>query len=227
MTLSDYLAATRRLLRDRGTLYTDADLIAFINQARRTRDIDTRLCRKVVGFTLLTGQPQYDLNLEIGAGAFLRGDPAVGTLREVVSVYIIPQGQAGGIGIRYPLGRKPYSIVAALISQSWLAYPQMYDVLGQHTVVVAPPPAQDYASEWDVVGFFPPLTAPGHIEPMGDPYNDAVPYLAAAIAKENAQRFDEAAQFEGRYRMNLLRTGIGLRQFSIARPGFDLPRGIR
>jgi hypothetical protein len=64
-------------------------------------------------------------------------------------------------------------------------------------------------------------------EPMVDPYNDPVPYLAASIAKENMQRFDEAQQFEGTYVKRLLQLGFGIRKFAVANPGGDLPRGVR
>lgn len=222
--LSDYITSTRRLLRDKGTLYPDADLIAFINEARRIRDVDTRLVRKVMGFTLTANVSTYALST-IGAATFIRGETSFTNVKEIVSVYVLPMGGvAGGIGIRYPMARKPYSEVAALVSTSWPSYPVMYDILAQNAVVVAPPPAQAYASEWDVVGVFAALVNTTDSEPMGDPYNDAVPYMAAAIAKENAQRFDEAAQFEGLYRSRMLRMGVGIRQFAIPRPGFDLRR---
>jgi hypothetical protein len=93
--------------------------------------------------------------------------------------------------------------------------------------VMAPPPAQAYAAEWDLVGNYPDLANLAEIEPMPDPYNDPVPYLAASIAKENMQRFDEAQMFEGTYVKRLAQLGFGVRKFAVANPGSDLPRGIR
>lgn len=227
MTLQDYVTKTYRLLRDTGTLYNPADLIAWINEARHLRDYDTRLVRKVVDFSLVANQSTYEL-ATISAGDLVRGDTNFANARDIVSVYVIPTGgTAGGSGLRYPLGRQPYSKVAYLTSTSWPSYPTVYGVVGWSTVVLAPPPAIGYAAEWDLVGNYPDLTALGELEPMPAPYNDPVPYMAAAIAKENMQRFDEAQMFEGTYLKRLNQLGFGIRKFSVAKPGADLPRGMR
>ena len=227
MTLGDYITKTYRLLRDTGTLYNQADVIAWINEARHLRDYDTRLVRKVVSFTLVAQQSTYSLAL-VQAGAMVRGDAQFANARDVVSIYAIPTGgSAGGPGLRYPLGRQPYTKVAYLTSTSWPSYPTVYGVLGWDTVVMAPPPAQNYAAEWDLVGNYPDLTGLSELEPMPDPYNDPVPYLAASIAKENMQRFDEAQMLEGTYLKRLNQLGFGIRKFSVANPGSDLPRGVR
>jgi hypothetical protein len=227
VTLQDYVTKVYRLLRDTGTLYNQADVIAWINEARHLRDYDTRLVRKVVSFTLVASQSTYDLSV-VQAGAMVRGDANFANARDVVSIYVIPTGgSAGGSGLRYPLGREPYSKISYLTSTSWPSYPRAYGVLGWNTVVLAPPPAIGYAAEWDLVGNYPDLTALAEPEPMPDPYNDPVPYMAAAIAKENMQRFDEAQMFEGTYVKRLLQLGFGVRRFAVKNPGADLPRGMR
>jgi len=227
VTLQDYVTKVYRLLRDTGTLYNQADVIAWINEARHLRDYDTRLVRKVVSFTLVASQSTYDLNL-VQAGQMVRGDAAFANARDVVSIYVIPTGgSAGGSGLRYPLGREPYSKISYLTSTSWPSYPRAYGVLGWNKVVMAPPPAIGYAAEWDLVGNYPDLAGLAEVEPMPDPYNDPVPYMAAAIAKENMQRFDEAQMFEGTYVKRLNQLGFGVRKFSIKNPGADLPRGMR
>jgi len=227
VTLQDYVTKTYRLLRDTGTLYNQSDVIAWINEARHLRDYDTRLVRKVVSFTLVASQSTYDL-ATISAGTMVRGDAAFANARDIVSVYVIPTGgAAGGSGLRYPLGRQPYSKVAYLTSTSWPSYPTVYGVVGWSTVVMAPPPAIGYAAEWDLVGNYPDLVQLTDVEPMPDPYNDPVPYMASAIAKENMQRFDEAQMFEGTYLKRLNQLGFGVRRFSVKNPGFDLPRGLR
>jgi hypothetical protein len=227
LTLQDYVTKTYRILRDEGTLYNQGDLISWVNEARRLRDYDTRLVRKVVSFTLVATQSTYDLGT-IQAGTMIRGDAAFSNARDIVSVYIIPTGgTAGGTGLRYPLGRQPYSKVSYLCSTSWPSYPTVYGVIGWNTVVLAPPPAIAYAAEWDLVGNYPDLTGLASVDPMPDPYNDPVPYMAAAIAKENMQRFDEAQMFEGTYVKRLNQLGFGVRRFAVANPGSDLPRGVR
>lgn len=227
MTLQDYVTKTYRLLRDTGTLYNQADVIDWINQARHLRDYDTRLVRKVVSYTLIAQQSTYDLAV-VAAGPMVRGDVNFANARDIVSIYVIPTGgSAGGPGLRYPLGRQPYSKVSYITSTSWPSYPTVYGVIGWSTIVVAPPPAQAYAAEWDLVGNYADLTGLAEIEPMPDPYNDPVPYMAAAIAKENMQRFDEAQMFEGTYTKRLNQLGFGIRKFAVANPGGDLPRGVR
>lgn len=226
-TLNDYIGSARRLLRDAsGTLYPTPDLIAYTNEARHKRDLDTRLVRKVVGFTLTTLQSDYTL-ATISAGTTVRGEPFTNA-REVVSLQVMPiGGQPGGVGLRYPLGRQPYSKVAYLVSRSWPSYPVCFAKLGLNTIVLAPPPAQDYPSEWDVIGCFPDLLNPADVEPMPDPYNDALPYLIAYVAKYNAQRFDEGKEFKAAYVERMADIGIQISQVAIPNPGFDLPRGVR
>lgn len=227
MTLNDYIRATQRLLRDEGTLYPSTDLVAFINEARHMRDLDTRLVRKVVGFTLTAAQPAYSIPLVSANGIFLRGETqAIG--KDLTSLVVLPQGGiAGGVGMRYPLGRWPYSKLAYLISTSWPGYPAKYARLGHSTIVLGPPPQQDYASEWDLVGVYPDLTAFDQVDPMADPYNDPLPYLAAAIAKSNAQRFDEGQAFEMQYKARMMAIREGVSPLAIPNPTADLPRGLR
>lgn len=226
-TLQTYVNKVYALLRDSGTLYQQNDVIDWVAQARRIRDYDTRLVRKVVSYTLVERQSTYSLTT-VQAGTMVRGDHAFTNARDVVSIYVIPTGgSAGGTGLRYPLGRQPYSKIAYMTSTSWPSYPTAYGMLGYDTVVMSPPPAIGYAAEWDLVGNYPELVAMTDVEPMPDPYNDPVPYMAAAIGKENMQRFDEAQMFEGTYVKRLAQLGFGVRKFSVPNPGFDLPRGIR
>jgi hypothetical protein len=226
-TLGTYKTSTFRLLRDNQTLYPAGDIAAFINEARHVRDLDTRLVRKVFGFTLVPNQSTYTFTTLAAGAAAIRGETFT-NFREVVSLYVLPMGGvAGGIGIRYPVGRQPYSIGASMVSTSWPSYPKIFASIGHSTIVLGPPPAAAYPSEWDVLGVYPDLVNDGDPEPMPDPYNDAVPYLAAAIAKDNAQRFDEADAFKAQYEERMRRIGIGIHSTSIPNPGFDTPRRYR
>lgn len=228
-TLASHLAATRQKLRDQATtaqLYTDDELINAINEARHQRDFDTRLVRTVVGFTLTTGLTTYSLNAVLSGGTAIRGeDKSKMSARDVISLHVIPQGAAGGIGIRYPLGRLPYSQAAQLASTSWLSYPFAFARVGTDAIALVPPPAQAYPSEWDLVGYYTPdLVNPTDPDPMPDPYNDPLPYLAASIAKINAQRPDEAALFEKAYAMRMNKV-LGIRRIAIPSPGSMGRRG--
>jgi hypothetical protein len=224
-TLGGYLTSLRRLLRDSsGTLYPDTDLTAFINEARHQRDLDTRLVQKVVGFNLTANLSDYSLAAINTGGTFLRGI-AECLPREIISLNYIPNGGSiGGIGLRVPLGREAYSTISVLLSQSWPTYPKWYAILGWDQVCIAPPPAYGYPCEFGLVGIYPDLVADNDPEPMPDPWNDPVPYFAAFVAKNNAQRFDEAETFLEQYgrRLNQVRTGIYA--YAVPNPGSS-PRG--
>lgn len=227
-TLGGYQTSLRRLLRDAsGTLYATTDLTAFINEARHQRDLDTRLVRKVVGYNFVANQADYSLATVQSAGTFLRG-VATCVPREVVSLNYIPNGgTAGGVGLRVPLGRWPYSRLSVLVSASWPSYPKFYAMVGFDQITLGPPPAIAYPAEWDVVGIFPDLVNDGDVEPMADPWNDPLPYLAGYIAKTNAQRFDEAQAFLQQYVQRMRWVNQGIFQYAIANPGADFPQGIR
>jgi len=224
MILQDYLDATRRLLRDAtATLYPQADLIAYIREARHVRDLDTRMVRKFVGFTLTANQPTYslaDISNNVIPTTFIFGEQAC-IAKDVVGGNLLPNGgSAGGIGYRYPIARRAFSWMSPYISQSWPSWPTMLTMYGVDTLTFAPVPAFGYVVELDLVGVYPDLTNVNDPEVMADPYNDPVPYLAAAIAKDNVQRFDEAVPFREQYttRMRTIREGI--RQIAIADPYF-------
>lgn len=221
MTLLDYITATRRLLRDSsGTLYPQPDLIAFLTEARHVRDLDTRLVRKLVGYALTANVAQYSLATISSAGTFLFGETAC-VAKDIMGINLLTQGGvAGGVGYRTPLGRQSFSYISPYISTSWPSYPAWYQVYGFDTVVFAPIPAFAYVVEIDLVGVYPDLTDPTSVEPMPAPYNDPLPYLAAAIAKDNAQRFDEAAQFKQQYKERMMAIREGMRQLQVPNPLF-------
>lgn len=227
-TLQNYIDSTRRLLGDNATLYSQTTVIACINEARHQRDLDTRLVRKIVGFPLVTNQVGYPL-ATVQAGTFLSGETTMANARGVASIYVLPTGGVpGGIGLRYPLGRRPLSYVRYLTSTSWPSYPTIYAVgPGPGIVTIAVPPAQTYQSEWDLIGIYPDLVQVTDVEPMPDPYNDPLPYLAAAVGKYQSQRFDEGQVLERLYKMRAQAIGVQIQGYSIPDPGFDLPSSRR
>ena len=227
LTLLDYRTKVRRLLRDQtASLYSNDELNAYIAESRHRRDLDTRRVKACFGLSLTANVSTYSL-LDVGAAPLVRGE-ATCLPKDVVSLHVIPTGgTAGGSGLRYPLARVPYSRLAYLVSTSWPGYPYAYAVYDPNTIVLAPPPPLAYAAEWDTVGIFPDLVQDTDVEPMPDPYNDPLPYLAASIAKVNAQRYDEADRFLADYETSLMKVVQGIRQLAIAAPWADLPRGMR
>jgi hypothetical protein len=219
MTLADYLTRTRTLLRDStGSFYSDPDLTAFITEARHVRDLDTRLVRKLVGYTLTASQASYSLATISSTGTFLFGESAC-VAKDILSLNVMTQGGVpGGLGYRYPLSRAAFSFFSPYVSTSWVSYPKWFQLYGFDTVIFAPIPAFAYPIEVDLVGVYPDLMSPSAVEPMPDPYNDPLPYKAAAIAKDNAQRFDEAKQFEEQYTTRMRQIRDGIRQISVSDP---------
>jgi hypothetical protein len=220
-TLQDYLDASRRLLRDAsGTLYPQTDLIAYIAQARHVRDLDTRMVRKFVGYTLTANVGQYSLASISSTGTFLYGETACIGKDWVYAQVLTQGGTPGGLGFRYPLKRRATSFFAPYRTTSWVSYPEWGQLYGVDAFVLGPIPAFGYPIEMDLVGIYPDLTMVTDVEPMPDPYNDPLPYLAASVAKTNAQRFDEAKTLKEQYKTLMREVREGVRQLQVADPYF-------
>src|SRR5262245_19322882 len=84
---------------------------------------------------------------------------------DVVSIVVTPLGQPPG-GIRYPLGRWPYSKLAYLLSTSYPTYPVKYSTYGVGFIMVAPPPAGNYPTLWDFFGYSTRLVQMIDTDPM-------------------------------------------------------------
>lgn len=222
LTLSDYRTQTRRLLRDStGALYTDSDLTEFINRAMRQRDEDLGYNRLLMSFTLVASTFRYSYSTIASGGAVLIGS-ASAVIQNVRSIIIMPLGGATS-SVRYPLGRWPYSKLAFLLSTSFPTYPVVYALYGPSTIVLAPPPAGNYAAEFDFIAYSTDLVATSDQDILPYPYTDLVPFMAASFAKVQAQRFDEANQFEEQYMKRLMRVRGHVRDFAVANPLSDIP----
>ena len=225
--LSDYRTQTRQFLRDEGTsLYSATDVDAFINRALQQRDLDLGLNRSRIRYTLIVNQFEYLISTIVASGTVLSG-PATPNVTDLLSVIVITTTGATTGGIRYPLGRWPYSRLAYLISVAWPTYPQWYAMYGTGSVFLAPPPAAAYPTEWDFVGYASPLVNPGDTDPLPYPWTDPVPFLAAHFGKIQTQRFDEAQEFLKIYQQRLALVRSRGRPMAVANPFADMPRGRR
>lgn len=210
-TLQDYLDETRRLLRDpRAETWTDQELIAHINRARRRRDLLLRLAVATVTVSLTAQQSVYTLATLLSGGTLTAGSQGIVPV-DVEAVYVMPVGGTGTW--RFPLGRTAPSQLVGWLSPAWLTWPQVYALYGPGQVMLAPPPAQAYPSAWAMVGVWPKLVLTTDADPVAEPWSDAVPFGAAELAKEGAQRFDEAQHFGQRFSQ-----ALGLER-TAARPG--------
>lgn len=226
VTLGNYLTFTRELLRagpsGNAALYADADLTDFINRAMQQRDIELGLNRARVRFSLTTSVFDYAIATIIANGTVIVG-PTSPNVVHCVGVIVTPLGSPPS-GIRYPLGRLPFSQLSYLLSTSFPTYPRFYAPYGVSDIAIAPPPANAYPAEFDFMCFSSPLVATSDQDQQGYPYTDPIPFLAASFAKLQAQRFDEAKEFLAIYRDRLNMFRARTRPYAVKNPWFDLPR---
>lgn len=187
--LSDYIAGVRRLLHDPNAQYwSQADLTAYVNEARRRICNDTKCLRQIVtGIALTPGTEAYTIATTV---------PAVGA--RVVDVM--------GINLyfgtlRYALIYQPFVRFNAMVRQ-WQSYqqrPTMFSRLSQTIVYFGPTPDQAYITDWDVAIEPADLASDGDTDGIPPPYTDPVKYWAAYLAKFQEQAMGEANIFKQEY----------------------------
>jgi hypothetical protein len=223
--LSDYTFDTQLLLRDfTFATYTQPSVTSAINHGIQQRDLDLGINRVKYSFPMVTGQFTYSFSA-IQGGTLLFGNAAQ-ALIDVLSIIVVPLGSQTA-GIRYPMGRWPYSRLAYLLSTSYPTYPVKYAIYGTNTIIVAPPPANPYPTEWDFFTAAPPLVNQTDVDPIPYPWTDPVPFWAAHLLKLGNQRFDEAGEFKKEYNWHLARVMARGRPIAVQNPWADLPRGAR
>lgn len=217
-TLSSYLADTRRLLKDPspGVTFTDSDLISFINRSMHQRELDLGVYRAKYSFSMTTGKSSYTFSEILSMGSYMIGSTNANMI-DVFSWIVIPLGGSTS-AVRYPLGKRSYSEIAPLLSTSYPTYPVAFSMYGDQTVVVAPPPANNYYTEVDFIGYGQDLVNMTDVDPIAYPYTDPVPFMAASFAKLNLQRFDEADKFESLYMARLRRVLARSRPLAMTDP---------
>lgn len=203
-TLASLIQDTRRLLHDaNSTYYNDVDLTAWINRAKRRRDIDTGMNRAEATLATVAGQRAYSM-----AGLsplYPDGTPAGGTIYDVMNVVLIWANS------RYLPGKVPYTDLATFY-QPYAGYtnvPSVYCVYGAKSVMLAPAPNQAYPMIWDCVMLSPDLATPSDPDPLPDPWGDPIPFMAAAFAKDESQQSDDAMKFRQHYAEALMMVSGG------------------
>lgn len=223
-TLANYIASTRRTLRDEstGNVYSDTDLTAWINEAMQHRDLDLRINRMLYSFTLTAGVFRYSFDSVISGGTKLIGAAGV-TPVDIYSLVLMPLGDANST-TRYPMGRWPYSELTVLLARNYPSYPIAYSIFGPSTFVLGPPPANGYPVEVDFFGYSSPLVNPTDIDPVPYPWTNSIPFYAAYLAKMQSQRFDEADRFYQRYQEKIGLARSGGRPLAVRNPLSNLSR---
>jgi hypothetical protein len=185
-TLQTEITATRRLLHDANANYwPDAELIDYINDARRRVVSDTGCNRILQTLNLTTSQEIY----------LFSGLPQGEATIDVLNISVL-WGST-----RIVLNYMPFTEFNAKMRawQNFTSRPAVWSKYGQSSIYVGPVPDQIYVAEWDTVVVPADLTGPTDPETIIFPYSEPIPYYAAYKAKYKEQSYDEAQLYHDEY----------------------------
>jgi len=212
-TLTSYLLAVRRLLKDaKSQYYDDATLIDYINDARVKVASDTACLRNRIQFRTVVGQDLYPL-ANIPHGQRILG---------VMGITLVNGS------VRAPLFNRPYNSLN-VTARPWVGFqgpPSIWSRYGEQSFVLGPTPDQVYPLEIDAC-LMPDMMVstatdangnPLYPESIPVPYTMLVPFYAAHVAKMYEQSMDDSGRFEQMYfrKLKEFRGSIALR--SVADP---------
>lgn len=168
-------------------------LTAFINRAKRKRDIDTGMNRAEASLVTVVGQRGY--SMASLSPLYPDGTPASGTVYDVMNVVLLWSN------MRYIPSKVPYTDIASFYQpyQGYTQVPVAYCSYGARSIILAPAPNQVYQMFWDCVMLSPNFTTISDVDPLPDPWGDPIPFLAAAYAKDESQQSDDAEKFRKLY----------------------------
>jgi len=166
-----------------GTPASYADIDAWINEAIRWRDLWSGGARRYRGQVgLKVGFDQYDL------AALFPGD----TILDIPYIWIIV-GAA-----RYKISERPLDEVTKFARGliGFTNIPVVWCRYGATGLFIATAPSSAlYTADFDVTTLSVQMVNPGDVDPLPFPYTEPVPYMAAALGKEQWQRqYEEAAR---------------------------------
>lgn|SRR5262245_56726657 len=180
MILSQYITAVRRLLNDSQRNYWPNDeLTDYINEARRKTAVDTLCVRAFQTSNLVTGQERYNYS-----DLF----PTTPQTIDIINLTLIWGAT------RVPLRYYPFTIYSAYF-RPWINYRQLpvcFTVYNSGEFWVAPLPDQNYAGEFDTARLPLALANDNTVDSIPIPYDEAVKYYAAYLARLRLQQYSEA-----------------------------------
>ena len=198
MLLTEYQAQVRNLVNDAQKNYwTDAELTSYINQARRQTALDTLCVRKFQPGTLKAGQEQYTYT-DPGL-ALPQGNQVI----DIVNITVI-WGQT-----RYQLGYMPFTMLSAVF-RAWVNYqriPCAFSIYNANTFFIAYIPDIDYQAEFDTAILPLPLANDNTVETIPTPYDEAVQFFAASLARLKLQQYTEYQAYQKIYLEKTARLG--------------------
>jgi hypothetical protein len=182
MILSQYTTQVRRLLNDaQANYWSNDELRDYINEARRQVARDTLCVRLFQNGTLQAGQEQYeytDVNL-----ALPQGNQVV----DIINITVI-----WGT-LRYPLGYAPFTAFSAYF-RSWVNFqriPAVFTIYNARQFWVAYVPDINYAAEFDTAILPLNLANDNTVDTIPSPYDEAVKFFAASLARLKLQQYKE------------------------------------
>lgn len=188
--LTSYLLATRRLLHDLSAVpatqfWPDSELTDYINEARNRVALDSGCLRQLQSFTLVASQEVYPFSaLPLGALTF-----------DIINISVTLNNS------RYLLGYMPYTEFTRRAREltNYSGLPSVFSVYGQNSFYIGPSPSQAYVCEFDTV-ILPNVLIDGTtVEQIAYPYNGAIQYYAAYLAKQKEQSYTESDRFMQEY----------------------------
>jgi hypothetical protein len=191
-TLSEYITETRRLLHDvNGNFWTDAELTAYINDARGHTVQDSGCNRVLQNYTLSVGVET------IPYSALPQGINTIDILN--INLY---WGDS-----RWPMYYMAWTDFNAQLRfwQNYNGRPIGFSIYGAKTIYIGPKADQAYEIELDTVVLPDPLTNSSQNDTqIVSPFYEAVAYYAAHKAKYQEQSYGESEIFKQEYTKQIL-----------------------
>lgn len=204
-SLQDYLTSLRRITKDSNDVYvTQVDKTAYLNMAMQQRDRDSGVNRALASFTLTSTTSMYALSA------------ANSNSYDVLAIALFNGN------LRVSLEQRAYNDMQ-LRYQTINAYQQQpvcFAKYGVTSLIFAPVPDQNYATEWDCLVTSPALVNATDTDPLPYPWTDPVPWMAAHYCKVQLQQMEEAAQHLKTYQERMNGVMAGARGQMIVSPYF-------
>jgi hypothetical protein len=195
MLLSQYQTAVRRILNDAQRNYwADPELTDYINEARRQVAVETICVRKFQVTALITGQEQYNYSDIL---------PTTPQTVDIVNATCI-WGNS-----RVPLGYMPFSLFSATF-RTWTNYqrvPAAFSIYNSTQFWIGYTPDQAYPIELDTAVLPANLANDNTIDTIPPPYDEAVKFFAASLARLKLQQYTEYKALQSMYTEKVTKLG--------------------
>lgn len=198
--LNTYLQLTRLLLADIDfARVNDFDLTAYVNQARAQVAARGRCIRVYATLPLAAGEREYPFSSVAGLPAGTSG------IYHIRQAWLRLPGTPGQIRIV----SRPFewfglfALNNAVPPQGQTRYWSQFGQGEAGTIFVDPVPDGSYTLRLDVLGTPEPLVSDSDPEAIPDIWTLAVPFYAAWLGFQSAQRQDEADKMEQRFQSQM------------------------